>query len=116
MEHRLRLLVILVFILWTFDFCADGFSIRSKRLNRSLSKRIGDNGFGIYDIFSASNHQKQTKRKSIKRTNAEHYNSNARLNPGSSALSGVPGCSECFWGLQVSKREAYVVSNVNLYP
>ena len=109
-NSRLRLFVILVLILWTFDFCADGFSIRSKRLSRSLSKRIGGNGFsGLYDIFITSSHQKETKR-----TNVEHYNSNARLNPASSALSNVPGCSECFLGLQVSKREAYVVSNVNL--
>jgi hypothetical protein len=79
------------------------FSIRSKLLSRFLSKLIGGNGFSsLYDIFIPSSHQKQTKR-----TNDEHYNSNARLNPGSSALSSVPGCSECFLGLQVSNEKLW---------
>ena len=89
--------------------CADGLSLRSRRHKEAISNRIRDNDISFYPIF----------RKFNSLTKYLQHGSNAisekndplpRLEAGSSALSGVPGCSDCFLGLQVSRREAYVVS------
>ena len=87
----------------------DGLSLRSRRHKKTISNRIRDNDISFYPIF----------RKFNSLTKYLQHGSNAisekndplpRLEAGSSALSGVPGCSDCFLGLQVSRREAYVVS------
>ena len=105
----MRLLVILIFILWTFDLSVNGYSVRRKQIRRALPNIFGDN---VYSILGNLNSQQQIKRTNVKRTNSGQYTSQPRLKVGSSALSGVPGCSECFLGLQVSRREAVVVSKL----
>ena len=106
----MRLLIILIFTLWTFDLSVNGYSVRRKRIRRALPNIFGDNVYSILDILGNLNSQQQIKRTNVKRTNSGQYTSQPRLKVGSSALSGVPGCSECFLGLQVSRREAVVVS------
>ena len=106
----MRFLIILIFILWTFDSSVNAYSLRRKRITRALPNILGDNIYSILGALGNFNSQQQIKRTNVKRTNSRQYTSQPRLIAGSSALSGVPGCSECFLGLQVSRREAVVVS------
>ena len=89
----------------------DGFSLRGKqRLKHSLSNRIGENGGSgflsivdmIYNAYKYTTNLLNIQPKN--QNNARYYNL------GSEAMSGVPGCKDCFWGLHVERREAMVVS------
>ena len=91
-------------------YSTDGYSVGRTRLRRSLSRRIGKNGF---DVFSATRNLKNGYRyvsSFLDRRNSDNL-PHTRASAGSSALSGVPNCDDCFLGMQVSRREAYVVSN-----
>ena len=102
------LAVLLVCSLYSF---ADGLSLWSRRHKQAISNRIRDNDISFFPILrqltSSSNHLHRSNE--IRKINDQ----TSRLQAGSSALSGVPGCDDCFLGLQVSRREAYVVSSLN---
>ena len=102
------LAVLLVCSLYSF---ADGLSLWSRRHKQDISNRIRDNDISFFPILrqltSSSNHLHRSNE--IRKNNDQ----TSRLQAGSSALSGVPGCDDCFLGLQVSRREAYVVSSLN---
>ena len=89
---------------------ADGLSLRKRLYNQSLSKRIRDNDISVFPMFKNLNSIHQYLRRRNDRI-VKSANATPRLEAGSSALSGVPGCEDCFLGLQVSRREAYVVSD-----
>ena len=108
MKLHLRNCFVPLLFVGSFYFGADGLSIR--RHKQDLSKRIRDNDISFFPIFTKLN----SKRPNLKAGKSDVLMtdvSKPRLEAGSSALSGVPGCSECFLGLQVSRREAYVVSH-----
>lgn len=89
---------------------ADGLSLRKRLHNQSLSKIIRDNDISVFPMFKNVNSIHQYLRSRNNRI-VKSADATPRLEAGSSALSGVPGCEDCFLGLQVSRREAYVVSD-----
>ena len=92
--------------------CVDGASIGRSKLKKSIQKRIEKNGFDIVKTLENLNSGYQYISSFLKNTrDGEQVNSRASY--GSSALSGVPNCDDCFLGMQVSRREAYVVSSWN---
>ena len=103
------LAVLLVCSLYSF---ADGLSLWSRRHKQAISNRIRDNDISFFPIlrqFASSSNYLTHGNNEIRKIN----DPTSRLEAGSSALSGVPGCDDCFLGLQVSRREAYVVSSLN---
>ena len=99
--------LLLVCCLYSF---ADGLSLWSRRHKQAISNRIRDNDISFFPMLrqftSSSNYQSHGNNEKRKINDPT-----SRLEAGSSALSGVPGCDDCFLGLQVSRREAYVVSS-----
>ena len=89
--------------------CVDGVSIGRSKLKKSIQKRIEENGFDVVKTLENLNSGYQYISNLLKNTrDGEQVNSRASY--GSSALSGVANCDDCFLGMQVSRREAYVVS------
>merc|ERR1712154_63857 len=78
-----------------------------RRHKQAISNRIRDNDISFFPMLrqftSSSNYQSHGNNEKRKINDPT-----SRLEAGSSALSGVPGCDDCFLGLQVSRREAYV--------
>ena len=112
MKRIFRLFMQVILVTCTFTYCTDGFSIGSERFRRQLSKRIDKHGFGLSSILNnvSNGYQLMTNfAKSRFNGNAQQKQARQSGFTGSSALSGVPNCENCFMGLQVSQREAYVV-------
>ena len=111
MSLYLKCVLIAVLLVCSLYSFADGLSLWSRRHKQAISNRIRDNDISFFPILrqltSSSNHLHRNNE--IRKINDQ----TSRLQTGSSALSGVPGCDDCFLGLQVSRREAYVVSSLN---
>ena len=103
MHKFLRFCCQVIFVLCIFNYCIDGFSIGRSRFKRQLSKRVEKNGF---DYLAVLNNMK----------NGYQYLSNV-FNDGATekqqngkTFTTRANCKDCFWGMQVSRREAHVVS------
>ena len=99
--------------------CADGFSIGRTRLKKSIQRRIEKNGFDVGKSLENLNSGYQYISNFWKNyQNGDPQEDGEKMNPkaslGSSALSGVANCDDCFLGMQVSRREASVVSSKSM--
>ena len=101
---------ILMFLLYS---CADGFSIGRTRLKKSIQRRIEKNGFDVGKSLENLNSGYQYI-SNFWKNNREGENMDSKTSLGSSALSGVANCDDCFLGMQVSRREASVVSSKSM--
>ena len=100
-----------IFILMCLVYsCADGFSIGRTRLKKSIQRRIEKNGFDVGKSLENLNSGYQYI-SNFWKNNREGENMDSKTSLGSSALSGVANCDDCFLGMQVSRREASVVSS-----
>ena len=90
--------------------CADGFSIGRTRLKKSIQRRIEKNGFDVGKSLENLNSGYQYI-SNFWKDYRDGENKNPKTSLGSSALSGVANCDDCFLGMQVSRREASVVSS-----
>ena len=93
--------------------CADGFSIGRTRLKKSIQRRIDKNGFDVGKSLENLNSGYQYI-SNFWKNNREGENMDSKTSLGSSALSGVANCDDCFLGMQVSRREASVVSSKSM--
>ena len=93
--------------------CADGFSIGRTRLKKSIQRRIEKNGFDVGKSLENLNSGYQYI-SNFWKNNREGENMDSKTSLGSSALSGVANCDDCFLGMQVSRREASVVSSKSM--
>lgn len=99
-----RLSVNILLLLCIFIYSIDGFSAGRNRLRRSISKRIGNKTSGKFSVFDVFyNAYKYT-------ANLFNFRNDKTANKDRQS-SGVSGCADCFMGLQVARREAYVVGN-----
>ena len=116
-----------IFILMWFVYsCADGFSIGRTSLEKSIQRRIKKNGFDVGKSLENLNNGYQYISNFWKRngdmamgdremeTGRDGEKVNSKTSLGSSALSGVANCDDCFLGMQVSRREASVVSSKSM--
>ena len=110
MKIYFRFCLCILLSLCILIYCIDGYSVGRTRLRRSLSRRIEKNGF---DVFSAIKNLKNGYRyiSSFLGGQSSDNLPQTRSSTGSKTLSGVDNCDDCFLGMQVSRREAYVVSN-----
>ena len=115
MKRFLGLYVQVILVMCIFNYCVHGFSIGSKRFRRSLSKRVEKNGFGMFSILNDLSNAYQYTTSIFNNRVSNHAQKDRQGFGGSSSLSGVSGCKKCFLGLQVSQREAYVVSKNSEY-
>lgn len=92
---------------------ADGFSIGRTRLKKSIQRRIEKNGFDVGKSLENLNSGYQYI-SNFWKNNREGENMDSKTSLGSSALSGVANCDDCFLGMQVSRREASVVSSKSM--
>ena len=92
---------------------ADGFSIGRTRLKKSIQRRIDKNGFDVGKSLENLNSGYQYI-SNFWKNNREGENMDSKTSLGSSALSGVANCDDCFLGMQVSRREASVVSSKSM--
>ena len=103
-----------IFILMCLVYsCADGFSIGRTRLKKSIQRRIEKNGFDVGKSLENLNSGYQYI-SNFWKNNREGENMDSKTSLGSSALSGVANCDDCFLGMQVSRREASVVSSKSM--
>ena len=92
---------------------ADGFSIGRTRLKKSIQRRIEKNGFDVGKSLENLNSGYQYI-SNFWKNNREGENMDSKTSLGSSALSGVANCDDCFLGMQVSRREASVVCSKSM--
>ena len=103
-----------IFILMCLVYsCADGFSIGRTRLKKSIQRRIEKNGFDVGKSLENLNSGYQYI-SNFWKNNREGENMDSKTSLGSSALSGVANCDDCFLGMQVSRREASVASSKSM--
>ena len=103
-----------IFVLMCLVYsCADGFSIGRTRLKKSIQRRIEKNGFDVGKSLENLNSGYQYI-SNFWKNNREGENMDSKTSLGSSALSGVANCDDCFLGMQVSRREASVVSSKSM--
>ena len=100
----------IIILICIFNYCVDGFTIGRSRTKRSLSKRLQKNGFDILSSLKNLNSGYQYISSFFKYPSTNDRQNARIIGGGSSALSGVENCDDCFLGMQVSRREAYVVS------
>ena len=104
-----------IFILMCLVYtCADGFSIGRTRLKKSIQRRIEKNGFDVGKSLENLNSGYQYISNFWKNYTNDGENMDSKTSLSSSALSGVANCDDCFLGMQVSRREASVVSSKSM--
>ena len=96
-----------IFVICLFNYCCDGFSIGRSGLKKTLSNRLKKNGFDYKGIFNNWKNGYQYV-SSVFNSGATDK---AKNGPVKSRLNHFSNCDDCFLGMQVSRREAYVVSN-----
>ena len=106
MHKFLRFCCQVIFVLCIFNYCIDGFSIGRSRFKRQLSKRVEKNGFDYLAVFNNMKNGYQYLSTVFNNGATEKQQNGKTFSAGSS----VANCDDCFLGMQISRREAYVVS------
>ena len=92
------------------NYSVNGSSIARHRQKRYISNRIEKNGFDITSALkNLNNGYKYVSSIFSKQDVNQNQDPRVLSSVGSSSLSGVSNCDDCFLGMQVSRREAYVV-------
>ena len=100
--NKSQSIVIVVLVICIINDSINGFGVGRKERNGYLSNRIQNNGFNMKAAMkNLSNGYKYVSR---------YFSKDARTLP--STTSDISDCTDCFLGMQVSAREAYVVSTL----
>ena len=106
-----QIIVIIVLLVCVVNYSVNGSSIARHRQKRYISNRIEKNGFDITSALkNLNNGYKYVSSIFSKQDVNQNQDPRVISSVGSSSLSGVSNCDDCFLGMQVSRREAYVVS------
>ena len=102
--NKSQSIVIAVLVICIINDSINGFSVGRKERHGYLSNRIQSNGFNMKAAMkNLSNGYKYV---------TKYFSKDARTFP--STTSDISDCTDCFLGMQVSAREAYVVSTLLL--
>ena len=114
MKTYSNIIVIFTILVFILVDSIDGFNFGRQRQKRYLRKRMDKNGFNLaaaaknlnngYQYISnwLNNHAK-LKNYAVGSSGLDFSSASGRFNTAE--------CDDCFLGMQVSRREAYVVSN-----
>ena len=110
MHTSRQIIVIIVLLVCVVNHSVDGSSIARYRQKRYISNRIEKNGFDVTSALkNLNNGYKYVSSIFSKQDVNQNQDPRVLSSVGSSSLSGVSNCDDCFLGMQVSRREAYVV-------